>query len=159
MDWKKILDEQLEEGVLMFSFIFLILLVFLQVVSRYIFNFSLGWSEELSRYILIWITWISASYAIRKREHIRITVVKDKLPLFLQKVVELIVILLWFLFVIVMAIEGTKIVQNIQQMGQMSATVGVPMWIIYLILPIGGILMGIRLIQQLYFVFREGHKQ
>lgn len=155
MNWKRFLDEQLEEWVLIISFIALILLVFIQVLSRYVINFSFGWTEELSRYLLIWITWISASYAIRKQEHIRIDVVKKMLPASMQKGLEVIVVLLWSIFAAVLTVQGTKIVMTIKKTGQISASLEWPMWVMYLILPIGGLLMGIRLIQQLYFILTK----
>lgn len=153
MQWKKIFDYKLEEWVLLVSLIFIILLVFLQVLSRYIFNFSVGWTAELARYLLIWITWISTSYAIRHREHIRVDTLVKSFPLPVQKIIEVIVILLWSIFALVMAMVGTEIVMDIQMVNQKTSTLNLPMWVVYLIIPIGGFLMLIRLIQQLYFIF------
>lgn len=149
---KQWLDVKLEEWLLILSFIFIILLVFLQVVSRYVFNVPVGWSSELSRYLLIWITWISASYAIRKQEHIRITLLVDRFSRRAKKITELFVIIVWSAFAFVMAFVGTEVVLSLQMMGQKTSTLGIPMWVVYLIIPIGGVLMIIRLIQQVYFV-------
>lgn len=155
MKWKEWLDIKLEEWLLIMSFIFIILLVLLQVVARYILNASVGWSAELSRYLLIWITWISASYAIRKREHIRITVLVDRFSKNAKKITELFVILVWGSFAFVMAYVGTEVVLQLYKMGQKTTTLGISMWVVYLIIPLGGILMLIRLIQQIYFVFKD----
>lgn len=155
MDWKKFIDIKLEEWLLIIATIFITLLVFAQVLSRYIFNVSVGWSAELSRYLLIWITWVSASYTIRKRDHIRISMIVELFSSSVQKVVEVIVILLWSVFAIVMAVVGTEVVMNLQLMGQQTSTLNLPMWVVYLIIPIGGVLMIMRLIQQLYFVFKK----
>lgn len=153
MKWKELIDVKLEEWALIISTVVIVLLVFLQVLARYIFDISIGWSSELSRYLLIWITWVSASYAIRMREHIRITTVVNLFPAALKKIVEVFVVIVWFAFALAMAIEGTKVVMAIQMMNQTSSILGWPMWVVYLILPIGGVLMMIRLIQQLYFIF------
>lgn len=155
LDLKKWLDVKLEEWLLVASFILIILLVFIQVASRYVFNVPVGWSAELSRYLLIWITWISASYAIRKREHIRITLLVDRFSLKAKKVTELFVILVWSLFAFVMAFVGTEVVLALKMTGQTTSTLGVPMWVVYLIIPIGGFLMITRLIQQVYFVITD----
>lgn len=154
MNWKELIDIKLEEWLLIVSTIFIIILVFIQVLARFVFNISVGWSAELSRYLLIWITWISMSYTIRRNDHIRITLVVDRLPQKIRKTIEVIVILLWASFAYVMAYVGTEVVQTIKLMGQKTSTLGISMWIVYLIIPIGGILMLIRLIQQLYFVFK-----
>lgn len=155
VNWKEFIDVKLEEWLLIISTIVIVLLVFLQVLARYVFDMSVGWSAELSRYLLIWITWVSTSYAIRKREHIRISVVVERLSVPIQKVIEIIVIFLWGIFATVMAIVGTQIVMNIQLMGQKTSTLGLPMWVIYVIIPLGGILMLLRLIQQLFFVITD----
>ncbi|WP_313238351.1 TRAP transporter small permease [Sporosarcina ureae] len=154
MKWKELIDIKMEEWLLIISTLFIVALVFLQVLSRYVFNISVGWSAELARYLLIWITWISMSYTIRKNDHIKITLLVDRLPVNVQKVVQVIVILLWSVFAIVMAIVGTQVVQTLKLMGQKTSTLGLPMWVVYLIIPIGGMLMLIRLVQRLYFIFK-----
>lgn len=154
MTIKKILDTEIERLLLMFIFISIVGLVFLQVLSRFVFNVSVGWSAELSRYLLIWLTWLSASYAIRKNEHIRITILIDKLPKIVRKWVEFIVLIIWSFFTIVMAIVGADVVSKIKLTGQQTTTLGLSMWIVYLIIPLAGLLMLIRIIQQLYFLFK-----
>lgn len=155
MKIKEWLDVKLEEWLLITSFIVLISLVFIEIVSRYIFSSSVGWSAELSRYLLIWITWISVSYTIRKREHIRITLVVDRFPPKLQKITELLVLIAWSAFAFVMAVVGTDVVLSIKMLGQKTSTLGIQMWIVYLIIPVAGVLMIIRLIQQAYFVIKD----
>jgi len=155
MRLKQFIDVKLEEWVLMLTLTVIVLLVFLQVLSRYVFNNSIGWSSELSRYLLIWITWVSASYVIRTGEHIRVTTIINMFKPSVQKVIEVFVIICWAIFALVMAIEGTKVVLNIKLMNQTTSTLGLPMWIVYLAIPVGGSLMIIRLIQQIYFIYRK----
>ncbi|MFD1606968.1 TRAP transporter small permease [Oceanobacillus luteolus] len=158
MDIKSFLDKKLEEWVLIISLIILVLIVFVQVLSRYFLNYSFAWSEEIARYILIWVAWISVSYSIRRQEHLRIEFLKDRFSPTVQKYIELVVLILWFLFAIFLAIEGTNVILGIQSSGQTSPSIGMPMWIAYLAIPVGGLLMTIRLIQQVYFLFR-GNKR
>ena len=46
------------------------LLIFAQVICRYVFNYSLYWSEELGRYTLIWITFLGASVGFKRKAHV-----------------------------------------------------------------------------------------
>lgn len=154
MNWKEWIDIKIEEWLLIIATIFIVVLVFIQVLARFVFNVSVGWSAELSRYLLIWITWISMSYTIRKNDHIRIMLVVDRLPVQFRKIIEVIVIVVWAAFALVMAYVGTEVVQTMKLMGQKTSTLGISMWVVYLIIPLGGILMLIRLAQQLYFVFK-----
>jgi len=57
-----------------------IVVVTAQVVWRYVFNDSLIWTEELSRYLFTWMTFVGAALAIREATHIRITALTDRLP-------------------------------------------------------------------------------
>ena len=65
----KVLDE-LEKIVLFSGFAFVIFIVFLQVILRYVFHSSLTWVEELTRYLFVWLTWIAAARAVRDDKHI-----------------------------------------------------------------------------------------
>lgn len=56
-----------------------------QVAARYVFNHPLTWSEELSRYLYVWIAWIGCAFCVGTRSHIRVPVVFDNLPQNIQK--------------------------------------------------------------------------
>lgn len=155
MRLKTILNEKLEEFILVISFIILVTLVVLQVFFRFVINLSIGWSEELARYLLIWIAWIAASYAVHKSAHIRVEVVKDLFKSTAKKIIELIVLLISFGFAVFLAVEGTRFVLAIKLTQQVSPSLEVDMWIIYLAVPIGGILMGFRFIQQMIYIFKK----
>ncbi|UGB32227.1 TRAP transporter small permease [Metabacillus sp. B2-18] len=158
MNIKKLINEKIEEWLLVAAFLFMVTLVFVQVIFRYVINDSLGWSEELSRYILIWIAWISASYAVRKNEHIRIEFIKNLFKGIGKKVIEMLVLILWFLMALFLAIEGTQLAMQIKITNQVSPSMGVPMWMLYLATPVGGTLMCIRLIQQAFLIFKTEQK-
>jgi len=151
---KKLLDEKLEEWFLAATMIVMVLLIFVQVITRYIFENSLTWSEELARYVHVWQIWIGASLAVRKREHIRVEAFKKLFNAKGQKVIELIAILSWFGLAVFLAIAGTDLVNTIFTRGQNSPAMQMPMWVVYSAIPLGGLLMAIRLIQQIYFLFK-----
>src|SRR5699024_1324931 len=155
MDIKGFFHKALEEWVLMISLIFLVLLVFAQVITRYFLNYSLGWSEELAKYILIWVAWISVSYSIRRQEHLRIEFLINRFRSSVQKYIEFIVLILWLFFAFFLAIVGTDVILGMRTSGQTSPSLGLPMWIAYLAIPAGGLLMTIRLIQRIYLLFKN----
>lgn len=155
MKLKNILNEKIEEWILVTSLIFIVLLVFFQVVSRYVLDFQMGWSNELSRYILIWIAWISASFAVHKNAHIRVELLINMLSGKAKKILELIVLIIWFSFALFLALIGTKFILMIREMGQVSPSLGLPMELVYMAAPIAGILMCIRLIQQAILIFQK----
>ena len=151
-----IINEKLEEWILAVSLGFIVLLVIAQVISRYIVTFPMGWSVELSRYILIWIAWISASYAVQHNTHIRVEILKDRLSRKYKKILELIILVLWFAFALFLAIAGTHFTMSVGKTTQYSPSLEMPMWIVYLGVPIAGLLMSIRLFQQVMIILRNG---
>ena len=69
--------------------LFLILMsTFYQVVSRYFLNFPLSWSEEVSRYLLIWMAMIGSAMALRKNEHVFIQTFVNRLSPARRKIVR-----------------------------------------------------------------------
>lgn len=70
----------LEEIILVLLFAVMVAVIFLQVIMRYGFNNSLAWSEEVGRFIFEWLTWIGMSLGARRGEHIKITLLTDKMP-------------------------------------------------------------------------------
>ena len=55
------------------------LIIFLQVISRYIFNSPLVWSEELSRYLFVWISFLAIADAVRTKSHIALSILTDRM--------------------------------------------------------------------------------
>ena len=71
--------DHFEETILVYSYLLVVPLLFVQVVSRYVFNHSLSWSEELARYIFIWQVWLGSSYCVKENRHIRIDIFTEHL--------------------------------------------------------------------------------
>ncbi|WP_134701212.1 TRAP transporter small permease [Ammoniphilus sp. YIM 78166] len=154
MSIRKLLDEKLEEGFLVFTMVLMVILIFSQVISRYIIGSSLSWSEELARYIHIWQVWIGASYAVRKSAHIKVEAFKKIFNEKIQKIIDLFALLAWFGLSLFLAIQGTQMVMKMLERGQTSPAMEIPMWILFSAIPLGGLLMSIRLIQQVIWLFQ-----
>ena len=61
-----------EEYFVVWTMAIMTILVFIQVVMRYVFSNSLSWSEELARFIFLWVSWIGASYAVKEGDIIEV---------------------------------------------------------------------------------------
>lgn len=70
---------RIEEIILVVLFSAMVLIIFVQVIMRKA-NHSLYWSEELGKFLFVWISWLGISIAQRKGEHIKITMLTDRLP-------------------------------------------------------------------------------
>lgn len=78
----------IEDFALVSMFIAMVAIIFSQVIMRKVFNNSLSWSEELGKFLFVWISWLGISIGHRRREHIKITMVVEKLPYKAKKIVE-----------------------------------------------------------------------
>lgn len=89
---KKLINRlnKIEEFVLVVLFALMVGIIFVQVVMRYVFHNSLYWSEELGKFLFIWISWLGISIGERRGEHIKITMLVDKLSVKGQHIANII---------------------------------------------------------------------
>lgn len=152
--------DKLEEYFLVFCLGFMVLLVFVQVVMRYIFQNSLSWSEELARYLFLWLSWIGASYAVRERGHFRVQMFIDKLDGRKREIGEALILLVWFGFCLFLAYQGWLLTAHLFLRGQMSPAMQLPIAYAYASVPVGVTLMSIRVLVEFIKLFskKEGEK-
>lgn len=72
--------DRTEDIVLVAMFATMVAVIFYQVIMRYIFNNSSSWSEEFGKFLFVWLSWLGISIGARRGEHIKITMLTDKLP-------------------------------------------------------------------------------
>lgn len=147
--------ENFEEYILIASFCFVVPLLFLQIVMRYVFSNSISWSEELARYIFLWQIWLGASYAVRKQKHIRIDVIKSKLSTKNTLILEMVVTIIWIAFCGFLAWKGGELTAKILRLKQYSPALHLPMGIPYLSVPVGAGLMVIHLFEYLAVLIKQ----
>ncbi len=79
---KNLIDglNKIEEVAVIAMFALMVIVIFAQVIMRYVFNNSLYWSEELGKFLFVWISWLGISLGEREGEHIKITMLTGRLP-------------------------------------------------------------------------------
>ena len=154
----KLLDriEKALDAVLVFMMIVMAGAVVLQVASRYVFNNPTSWSEELARYLFVWITFLGAAVVIRKRRHVDVTVLTDRLPPGAAKVVYLVsdAAVLFMLGALTWAGAGLAIMAH----RQLSAAMDLPMSLAYSAMPVGTGLMFVFLVATMIWEWKEGRR-
>ncbi len=120
----------------------MVLNVLWQVASRYILNNPSIFTDELARYLLIWIGLMGAAYASGKNMHVAIGLLKTKLNEKQQKIQDNIIqVLIIFFAVVVLIIGGSRLVYISFQLGQESSSMQIPLGYVYLALPLSGLLI------------------
>ena len=128
---------------------FMTILVLIQVFSRYVLNSPVAFTEELVRYSLIWTGFIGAAYAFSTREHMALTLVRDKLTGRPHQILVIFIdALILLLAIFVITIGGYKLAVSAR--AEFSALLGVPRTLVYSIAPISGIFIIIAQIINLY---------
>ncbi|MBM3357592.1 MAG: TRAP transporter small permease [Betaproteobacteria bacterium] len=74
------IDADGERWMLLALYIYIVAVIFVEVVRRFVLSYSSVWGEETARYIFIYLVWIGAAAAVRDRAHIRIDVLLNFLP-------------------------------------------------------------------------------
>ena len=134
-----LLDKHLEEILLVFGTMVMILLIFYQVVMRRCFNSSIAWSEELA-----------VPYTVTKGRHIRLEVLLDVVKPKGRFVLDMIFFLVSAFFFGYIGYLSIGIVGNVIKMGQLTPALMIPKWLCYLALPVGTILGSLRFLQYGY---------
>jgi TRAP-type C4-dicarboxylate transport system permease small subunit len=113
-------------------------IVVAQVFCRYVLNASLFWSEELARYLLVWLTFLGASSAYYRRVHPGIDIVTLRLKGSLKKLCRIAVHLASAGFFVVMIYHGCAFAYFIRT--QISPALALPKWIVFSVIPLSGVL-------------------
>jgi len=141
-------------GCLLISITFIL---FGNVMSRFLFNSSLSWAEEFSRYAVVWITMIGSSVCVTKGAHIAIDPLSPFLSTKAQRLMHLGVLVICIASTSMLGWYASKLTLKITKLNQMSATLEVPMTYVYGALPIGFGLMTIHFLYAL-FIFLTGFR-
>ena len=149
------LDENLEETLLLLLLLLMTLLMGTQVVFRYLFNHSLSWSEELTRYLFIWAGFISIPYCIRKWISIKVDQIINMLPISWYVVFQFILNVILFLFFVYVAFHAFHYLQMSIASSQTSPALKVPMYYIHAAPLCGFSLAMIRSFQQIVLEFKN----
>jgi len=122
-------------------------IIILQVFMRYIFLYSLSWSEEVARYLMIWVSFLGASLALKYGFHIGVEFVMNRFPGKIKGWINLMAKLGMFLFLIYFTIAGFRVSWAVRD--QDSPALLFSMAYAYLSAPVGGFFMIIQLLHLL----------
>lgn len=149
------LDEHLEMMICLPMLVVMSIVIFFQVIMRYVFSNSLSWSEELSCYLFVWLSFLGCSYGIKAGKHMRVDVLINVLPEKISAVLSILADLMFFVFAVLMVVYGISMVETFAQTGQRAAGIYVPTWLLYFSCPLGMAVSAIRLIQNIVKTVRN----
>ncbi|MEG0470184.1 TRAP transporter small permease [Amedibacillus sp. YH-ame10] len=143
------LDDNLEEYLLIILLCSMTIIMGIQVCSRYVFNASLSWSEELTRYLFIWSAFISIAYCIKKWISIKIDQIINMLPKHVYIVFQLILNIILCVFFLYLSVHAFSYLQMSIASAQKSPALGLPMYVVQVAPLVGFSLASLRSFQQI----------
>lgn len=140
---------KLAEMFLGIAFALMTIFIFFQVLVRFVFtnfglNLSFPWTEELSRYLMIWAVFVGAAVAMRKDNMIQLEAFVNMLPALLGKIIKvisLVITAIFFGFLVVISYE-----QTVQGFEQTSPVMGIPMGLAFSSILFGSVLMVLNIV-------------
>lgn len=111
-------------------------LAFGNVVARYVFDSSLTWASELTIYLFLWSTFFGAAYCFKQDAHISINIILEKVSPITAKTLMLVSHVITLVFLFAVGYYGYEYVLFVHELDEVSVDLEIPMWIIYLVVPI-----------------------
>jgi len=142
--------EHLEEGLITFLMAAMTLVTFMQVVARYVFNYSFVWALELTGVMFAWLIFIGMSYGVRVGAHIGVDALVKTLSKGAARIVGMTAAALCVVYALIVAYGGTQYVRKMYDVGILMQDIPIQQWIPRVILPLGFALLALRFLQVLY---------
>ena len=152
---KKYLDKALESTIILLMAANVINVLW-QIFTRFVLKDPSSFTEELARYLLIWVGLLGAGYAVSKKLHLAIDIIPGRLEgknrLILDIAVESVIFLFAFL---VLVIGGIRLVGITLMLNQVSAALQIKMGYVYLALPLSGLIIMFYSLEKILEKFRS----
>ncbi|MDP3824633.1 MAG: TRAP transporter small permease [Burkholderiales bacterium] len=142
--------EHLEEGLVMFLMAAMTMVTFMQVVARYVFNYSFVWALELTGVMFAWLIFIGMSYGVRVGAHIGVDVIVKSLAPRAARVVGSLAAALCIVYALIVTWGGYQYVTKMHDVGILMQDMPVQQWIPRLVIPLGFALLAFRFAQVLW---------
>lgn len=145
-----------EYYVISLCMVVLIIVSTLQIASRFILNFSLSWTEEVSRYVFILLVYVGMSLGFKRRKHVRVEIIDLICPPHILKHINTFNDIIICTLLIMVGWASIEIVVIAKDVNQLSPALLLPMYIVYSIIPLMYLATLIRIIQGIFLRYTSG---
>ena len=131
--------------IVVICFAYMTIAVLAQVFGRYVFNYSISWTEETARFAQAWVILIGAGITMRRGWHVAVDSLPEKLPLRIARALRIVLACgcIWFLSLV---FYGSFALIELGWLFEVSPVLSIPMWIIYMALPLGAVYFGVEIV-------------
>ena len=125
------------------------------VVSRFIFNHSIAFTEELNTIFIVIVTFAGISYAARQGRHIRMSAIFDTLPDWMRKIFMIGISAITAAFMFFLSYYAVEYITTLIERGRIMPALGTPIWWAYIWVPVGFFVTGIQYVLTVIKNIRE----
>ena len=139
--------DRIEEILCMVCTVVMTVLVFANVLSRYVFHNSLSFSEEITTYLFVLLSLMGTAIAARRRAHLGLSILTDAVPPAVRKVLYVVGFVIGALFSAALFYYGVLMVINQYNLGMETSAMQWPEWIYATFVPFGAFFITLRFLQ------------
>jgi C4-dicarboxylate transporter DctQ subunit len=136
--------DRLEEGLVAFLLTFMTLITFMQVVARYVFNYSFVWALELVTFLFGGLIFLGIAYGVRVGAHIGVDALVKSLKPGTARIVGVVAAALCMVYAAIVFVGSWTYVAKMYEIGITAQDLPIPQWVPRLVLPIGFALVFFR---------------
>ena len=146
----KLIERRFEEIIAGTCVVVMCGMVFIHVVLRYVFSTPISWSDEIAQYMMLWSVYLSVSWAVRERAHIRVMNFINLFPKKISLGMTILSDFIWFLMGVLLTWQSVVLEISFWENSYESPALGIDQKWPYLCLVLGFGLMTLRLVQIYY---------
>ncbi len=136
------------------SMTLMLALIFFQVVNRYFFGHTFEWSEELARFLFVWVVFLGSALIMGESGHLAVQILPTKLKdTKAGTALKVIINLCSYAFTLLLLIQGSKMTSVMTF--QTAPGLGISMSVVYSIIPVSALLMMLYLFKDTIDIFKE----
>ena len=136
--------DKIENFTLVWTILSLAIIGFIQVITRYVFNFSFPWFEELGRYLGVFVAFLGGSIGVKNNSHFSMDLIVSRMEPPWRQIVTLVSTILSASFCLMVACYSLQSIGRMHGYGTTSPVMQIPMYIAYLPIPVFCFSMGLR---------------
>jgi TRAP-type C4-dicarboxylate transport system permease small subunit len=135
-----------EEVVLCVLLAAMVVITFVTVITRYVFGLPVSYIDQLVPNLFVWVTFLGASAATKRRAHLALSLLYDTAPAPARKAISILVLAGTLALFGITAWYGAKVVQ-LQVENRLTTSLGYPAWLVGLAVPVGSVLLMVRAVE------------
>lgn len=146
----KLLDRYLEPTAMFFIYMAIAMIIFVEVIRRFVFNVQVAWSTTLPPYLFLLLTWIGCAYNVKLRAHLSFGEVRAMMGPRARLVMSFVDAILWYVMAVIVVVATLRLTANSAANFQiMLGTDDVMRWWFYICVPVAWLILYARVLENL----------